>query len=59
MPDLRTRIINFRAKKNLSMEKFAKMCGVTSQTIYNIENNLSTPTRLTVAKIVKVLKEGE
>lgn len=54
---LAKRILNYRAKHCMSVVKFAKKVKVTTQTIYNIETRLSTPSRLTVAKIERVLDE--
>lgn len=51
MTDLARRIIQYRATHNLSMRKLADKCGVSVQTIHNIERGLQTPSRLTIEKI--------
>ena len=53
------KILEFRAKNGLSMVYFAKMCKVSFQTIYNIENELCNPTRTTVAKIELAMRDYE
>ena len=55
--NLKAVMLNFRAKHDLSMEQMAKIVGVTTQTIYNLENDLSNPTRLTVSKIMRAINE--
>lgn len=52
-------VIYFRASHNLSQGKFAKMCKVSTQTIYSIENGLQTPSKMTEAKIRLVIGGGE
>lgn len=48
---LRRAIVLYRAKHRKSMKEFAKDCGVTMQTIYNIETVGQNPSRVTRAKI--------
>ena len=48
-------IVMYRAKRNISMKEFAALCGVTMQTIYNIEAVGQKPSRVTRAKIEMVL----
>ena len=50
------KILAYRAEKNLSMRKFAELCSVSMQTIYNIEKRNTNPSRFTLAKIKKVLE---
>lgn len=45
------KIIEFRAKHGMSMDKFAKLAGITSQTVWGIETGIQTPSRLTKVKI--------
>lgn len=52
---LQTAIVYYRAKNGLSMSKFAKLCGLSPQTIYKIEALGTKPTRTTKAKIIMVL----
>ncbi|MDE7104972.1 MAG: helix-turn-helix domain-containing protein [Ruminococcus sp.] len=57
--ELRQKMIDYRAKHNLSMDSLAKLCNVSNQTIYLIENGLQKPSRVTFAKICNVvLKEN-
>lgn len=51
------KILEYRAKHNISAATFAGLCRVTPQTIYSIENNTQHPSKLTRMKIEKVLKE--
>lgn len=51
-------IIDYRAKHNLSLAKMAKLCGVSEVTLCNIENGIQNPSRLTIAKIMRVI-EGD
>ena len=60
MTDLSEKIIRYRAKHSLSQEEMAMTCGVSKQTIFNIEHGTQAPTKLTQMKIKLVLeKEGE
>lgn len=57
--DLAARMIEYRAKGNLSQREMAAKCSVTVQTIGNIENGRREGvTKLTLAKIEGVLNEG-
>lgn len=51
------RILEYRAEHNISAITFAGMARVTPQTIYNIENNTQSPSKLTRLKVEKVLNE--
>ena len=53
------KIIEFRAKHNMSMEQFAKLSNLTSQTVWGIETGIQTPSRLTKAKIDLAIKSYE
>lgn len=55
LPDL---IVRYRAKYDLTQAEFAKLCGVTTQTIGAIEAGRHGTTRLTQAKIIQVLEKG-
>ena len=57
--DLDKRILQYRAEHNLSQTEMAYRCGVTMQTISSIERGLQTPSRLTLAKIERVLNGKE
>lgn len=56
MNELSKKIIDYRAKNNLSMEKFADLCKISTQTVWSIENGQQKPSRLTLAKIEGVLE---
>lgn len=55
---LRAKILNYRAKHDISQIKFAELCKVTPQTICNIENGIQEPSKLTKQKIINIV-EGE
>ena len=57
--DLKDRILDYRAKYGLSQTKMAKRCGITMMTLSNIERGVQEPSRLTVAKIERVLDGKE
>ena len=60
MDNLVEKILNYRAKHNLSVEKFAKLCNVSSTTIYSVEKGYSNLNRLARQKILNVIeKEGD
>lgn len=48
-------IVLYRAKNGISMKEFAQKCGITMQTVYNIETVGQKPSRVTRAKIEMVL----
>lgn len=50
-------VISYRARHNLSMREMAEKCGVTLQTIQNIEVCRFKPQRLTVAKIINLIED--
>lgn len=52
-------VVRFRAKNRLSQKKLAEMCGVTTQTISNIESGVRMPSRVTETKIRLVIGGGE
>lgn len=55
----RDRIIEYRARHNMSQEDFAIECKVCLMTVNAIENGKRNPTKLTKAKIEYVLQKGE
>lgn len=57
MKTLAERILEYRAKHNISAREFAKMCKLSLQTIYSIENGVQVPSKITRLKIENVLKE--
>lgn len=56
--DLMKRMIDYRAKENISQKALAERVGVTVQTINSIENGLQEPSKLTEAKINRVIGEN-
>ena len=57
---LKDRIIQYRAKHNVSQEDFANLCQVNVMTINSIETGKrKNPTQLTKAKIEMVLRKDE
>lgn len=55
--ELSRKIIEYRAKHNLSQVDFAKLCKVSTQTACNVENGVQTPSKLTLQKILNVIGE--
>ena len=55
---LSKKILRYRAKHNLSAEKFAELCRLTMPTIYNIENCKQRPSKMTLSKILNVIENG-
>lgn len=53
------KMIEYRARKNISQTVLAEECGVTLQTINSIENGRQTPSKLTEAKIRRVVEQEE
>ena len=56
--NLNKAILSDRAKNRLSARAMADRCGVSTQTIYHIENGLQSPSRITAEKI-RLVVEGE
>lgn len=56
---LRERILQFRAKYNLSQEDFANLCKLNVMTINSIETGKRKPTQLTETKIKMTMEEKE
>ena len=56
---LEEKIIRYRAKHRLSQKQMADLCGITLQTLCNVENGIQTPGKITVTKIQLVLEEDE
>ena len=52
---LAERMLVYRARNRLSQGDLAKMCGISLQTVYHIENGIQEPSKLTVAKIELVI----
>lgn len=48
-------ILEYRAKHNLSQSSFAKICGISAQTVYSVEAGYQTPRATTLGKILSVI----
>lgn len=55
--ELSNRIIDYRAKNNISQLDFAKLCKISQQTACNIENCKQKPSKITLTKIIKIIGE--
>ena len=56
---LKDDMIRYRAKNRLSQRELAQKCGLSLQTINTIENEVQTPSAVTVEKIRLVIGEEE
>ena len=56
---LRERMLEYRARHNMSQEDFANKCGLNVMTINTIETGKRKPTQLTITKIEIILREDE
>ena len=59
MKDLPERMLDFRAKNNMSQRELAEKVKVTIQTINSVERGLQEPSRLTRKKIELVIGKEE
>lgn len=59
MKSLGERILEYRARHNISQEDFANLARVNVMTINSAENEKRKPTKLTTMKIERVLREDE
>ena len=60
MLDLKSAMLDYRAKHNISQTELARRCKLSMQTVCNIENGTQSPSKLTERKILNVvLKEKE
>lgn len=59
MKSLGERILEYRARHNISQEDFANLAKVNVMTINSIENDKRKQTKLTISKIEMVLREEE
>jgi DNA-binding XRE family transcriptional regulator len=55
---LRQKMLDYRARHNISQYKLAELCKLTPQTVCNVENGIQEPSKLTKQKILNVI-EGE
>jgi DNA-binding XRE family transcriptional regulator len=54
---LREKMLDYRARHNISQYKFAELCKLTPQTICNIENGVQKPSKLTKQKILNLIEK--
>lgn len=57
--ELGDKILEYRARHNMSQEDFANLVQVNVMTINAIENNKREPLRTTAKKIEMIIKESE
>lgn len=53
---LAKKMIEYRARENISAKELARRCKISVQTVYYLENGLQTPTRFTRQKIMNVIE---
>lgn len=56
MLDLKSAMLDYRAKHNISQTELARRCKLSMQTVCNIENGTQSPSKLTERKILNVIK---
>lgn len=49
-------IVDYRVRNNLTMKEMAKLCGITYNTLFNIENGKFKTQRTTIRKILNVIE---
>lgn len=54
-----SRIVEYRAKHNISQEEFANRCKLCIMTVNAIENGKREPNKLTKAKIEQLIENKE
>lgn len=54
---LADKIVRYRAEHDLTQQGFAERCGLTKQTIGAIESGLHGITKLTKAKILRIIEK--
>lgn len=59
MEDLSKKMLEYRAKHSISQTELAKRCGITLQTLTNVERGLQNPSRLTAEKIRLVIEKED
>lgn len=57
--DIKQEMIEYRGRNGLPMAKAAAEAGITIQTWMNVERGIQTPSRLTEAKILAVIRKEE
>lgn len=51
-------MVTYRAKHDMSLRKFAELCGLSVQTVNSVENGLQSPSKITKKKIELFLEGG-
>lgn len=59
MRTLKERVLEYRARHNMSQQDFANVAHLNVMTVNNIETEKREPTQLTVTKIEMILKGEE
>ena len=59
MATLPERMVEYRARERISLQKLAERCGLCELTVRNVENGQQKPNRLTAAKIELVIGKEE
>ena len=59
LKELASKLIDFRARNNLTQKEVAKMCGMSTKTILMVENGKYTAKPVTVRKIEIKIEEYE
>lgn len=57
MQNLSNKLIDFRARYNLTQSEVAKMCGISTKTLLMIENGNHVPKPVTARKIEILIEE--
>lgn len=52
---LAKKMIEYRARENISAKELARRCRISTQTVYYLENELQSPTKVTRQKILDVI----
>lgn len=56
---LKDKVLEFRAKHNLTQMQLAQIVGVATNTVYRLENDISNPTKRNAIKFENKMKEWE
>lgn len=51
------KMLDYRARHNISQVRFAELCKVSQQTICNVENGVQAPSKLTRKKILNLIEK--
>ena len=55
---LQERMLDYRARERISQTELANRCGLSLQTICNVENGVQSPSKVSEKKIRLVLEGG-